>query len=103
YLQDERDLRGYDRNLHGIHATAHTADLPAALAQSPPLTNHGADSILQAIQARLATATDVFTQGEQHRLAVAGVSVIRRKNFDPSGRLPNPSRISRITITCCRP
>jgi hypothetical protein len=88
YLQDERDLRGYDRNLHWIHATAHTADLLAALADSPQLTNQEANAILQAIQARLATATEVFTQGEQDRLAVAVVSVIRRKDFDTSAFAP---------------
>jgi len=88
YLEDERDLRGYDRNLHWIHATAHTADLLAALADNPQLTKHEADAILQAIQARLATATEVFTQGEQDRLAVAVVSVIRRKDFDASTVTP---------------
>lgn len=88
YLQDERDLRGYDRTLHWIHATAHTADLLAALADSPQLTNQEANAILQAVQARLATAAEVFTQGEQDRLAVAVVSVIRRKDFDASGFTP---------------
>ena len=82
YLQSERDLRGYDLKLHWIHAAAHTADLLAALADSPQLTQEEASGILQAIRARLSTATEVFTQGEQDRLAVAVVSVIRRKDFD---------------------
>jgi len=84
YLQSERDLRGYDPKLHWIHATAHTADLLAALADSPQLTQEEADGILRAVQARLSTATEVFTQGEQDRLAVAVVSVIRRTDFNQS-------------------
>jgi hypothetical protein len=83
YLQDERDLRGYDRDLHWIHATAHTADLLAALADSSQLTKKESDRVLHSIQARLATATEVFTQGEQDRLAIAVVSIIRRKDSDP--------------------
>jgi hypothetical protein len=88
YLQNERDLRGYDRTLHWIHATAHTADLLAALADSSLLTSQEANGILQAIQTRLATATEVFTQGEQDRLAIAVVSVIRRKDFETSTFAP---------------
>jgi hypothetical protein len=84
YLNAERDLRGYDAKLHWIHATAHTADLLAALANSPLLSTNEADSILQAIDQRLATASEVYTQGEQDRLAAAVVSVIRRKDFDAS-------------------
>ncbi len=82
YLNAERDLRGYDAHLHWIHATAHTSDLLAALANSPLLTKEEADNILGAIDQRLATAKDVYTQGEQDRLAAAIVSVIRRKDFD---------------------
>ena len=82
YLQAERDLRGYDATLHWIHATAHTADLLGALAQSPMLSKDEASSILRAIAARLSTAPQVYTQGEQDRLAAAVVSVIRRPDFD---------------------
>jgi Protein of unknown function (DUF2785) len=84
YLQAERDLRGYDSSLHWIHATAHTADLLAALAQNPKLTNAEATTILQAVVARLSTAPQVYTQGEQDRLAAAVVSVVERKDFDVS-------------------
>ena len=82
YLQAERDLRGYDAKLHWIHATAHTADLLAGLADSPQLSREEAAGILSAISARLATAPDVFTQGEQDRLAAAVVTVIRRRDFE---------------------
>lgn len=84
YLQAERDLRGYDEELHWIHATAHTADLLAALADNPQLTKVEAANILQAIGTRLSTASHVYTQGEQDRLAAAVVSVLRRKDFDLS-------------------
>ena len=84
YLQAERDLRGYDPALHWIHATAHTADLLAALADSPLLTKEEGSQILHAIDTRLATAPQVYTQGEQDRLAAAVVSVIGRKDFDAS-------------------
>lgn len=82
YLQAERDLRGYDAVLHWIHASAHTADLLGALADSPMLTKEEASSILRAIAGRLSTAPQVYTQGEQDRLAAAIVCVIRRKDFD---------------------
>ena len=84
YLIAERDLRGYDVNLHWIHATAHTADLLAALAKSSLLTRQESANILAAVDSRLATATDVYTQGEQDRLAAAVVAVIRRNDFDAS-------------------
>ena len=82
YLQAERDLRGYDAKLHWIHATAHAADLLAALASSPQLTREESAGILSAVSTRLATAPDVFTQGEQDRLAAAMLAVVRRPEFE---------------------
>jgi len=84
YLNAERDLRGYDAELHWIHATAHTADLLGALADSSLLTKDEGASILAAIDSRLATAPEVYTQGEQDRLAAAVVSVVRRADYDAS-------------------
>jgi hypothetical protein len=84
YLQAERDLRGYDEDLHWIHATAHTADLLAALAASPILTKEEGATILRAVAARLSTAPQVYTQGEQDRLAAAVVAVVRRNDFEHS-------------------
>jgi hypothetical protein len=81
YLRAERDLRGYDAKLHWIHSTAHTADLLAALADSALLTKDEEKAILSAIAARLSTAPEVYTQGEQDRLAAAVVAVIRRPDF----------------------
>ena len=84
YLQGERDLRGYDEELHWIHATAHTADLLGALAGSPMLTKEEASAILRAVAARLSTAPQVYTQAEQDRLAAAVVAVVRRNDFERS-------------------
>ncbi len=84
YLTAERDLRGYDAKLHWIHATAHTADLLGALAKSPLLRNEEGAGILAAIARRLSTAPEVYTQGEQDRLAAAVVVIIGRSDFDGS-------------------
>jgi hypothetical protein len=88
YLQAERDLRGYDTKLHWIHSTAHTADLLAALANSPLLAKEEESAILSAIAGRLSTAQEVYTQGEQDRLAAAVVAVIRRSDFDAAAFEP---------------
>lgn len=82
YLQAERDLRGYDANLHWIHATAHTADLLAGLAGSSQMTRQELEDALNAVAVRLKTAPDVFTQGEQDRLAGAVIAILRRSEFD---------------------
>lgn len=80
YLKAERDLRGYDAKLHWIHATAHTADLLAALAASSYLTATEQVEILNAISSRLATASEIYTQGEQDRLAAAVVELLLRSD-----------------------
>jgi uncharacterized protein DUF2785 len=88
YLQAERDLRGYDPTLHWIHATAHTADLLGALADSALLTREEQAAILAAISNRLSTANVIYTQGEQDRLAAAVIEVIHRKDYDPATFAP---------------
>ena len=82
YLQSERDLRGYDAKLGWIHANAHTSDLLQALAASSLLTSKEEKQILSAIGTRLSTAPQVYTQGEQDRMAAAVLAVIRRSSFD---------------------
>ena len=82
YLQSERDLRGYDGTVGWIHASAHTADLLQALARSPMLTKGEENSILAALAVRLSTAPQVYTQGEQDRMAGAALAVIRRPAFE---------------------
>jgi len=81
YLQAERDLRGYDAKLGWIHATAHTSDLLQALAASPMLTSDEESAILKAVEIRLASAPDVYRQGEQDRIAQAVLAVVRRADF----------------------
>ncbi len=88
YLQAERDVRGYDAKLHWIHPTAHTADLLAALAASSLLSPQEETSILSAIAKRLFTTPEVYTQGEQDRLAAAVVAVIRRPDFEQASFQP---------------
>lgn len=82
YLQAERDLRGYDAKLHWIHSTAHTADLLAGLAGSAQLTQDEGTRILAAISVRLSSAPEIFTQGEQDRLAAAVLAVVRRPEIE---------------------
>jgi hypothetical protein len=84
YLTAEQDLRGYEAKLGWIHATAHTADLLAELAANPRLTRDEQSRILSAIAERLQTAPQAYIQGEQSRLALAVLSIMRRQDFDPT-------------------
>lgn len=82
YLRDERDLRGFDPTLGWIHATAHTADLLAALAANPLLKNEDQARLLDAIARRLSSAHEIFTYGEQDRLSALAATIVARKDFD---------------------
>jgi Protein of unknown function (DUF2785) len=82
YLRQERDLRGIDPAKGWIHATAHTADLLANLAASPLLKADDQLRLLQAITLRLSSAHQIFSYGEQDRLALIAVSLARRQDFD---------------------
>jgi Protein of unknown function (DUF2785) len=82
YLRDERDLRGFDPTLGWIHATAHTADLLAALAANPLLKNEDQVRLLDAITRRLSSAHEIFTYGEQDRLSALAATIVVRKDFD---------------------
>jgi len=82
YLQDEQDLRGFDPVKGWIHPTAHTADLLHFLAKNPLFTVADQHRLLQAISQRLASANQIYTYGEQDRLAVAAVAIISRPDFD---------------------
>lgn len=81
-LAAERDLRGYDEKLGWVHATAHTADLLAELARHAQLTAEDQGRILNDIAIRIASAPEVFTQGEQDRLAQAVAAIVMRQDFD---------------------
>ena len=82
YLNDERDLRGFDPVKGWIHATAHTADLLAALAASPLFRVEDQPQVLNAISERLSSAHEIFAYGEQDRLAATIAAIIERKDFD---------------------
>jgi hypothetical protein len=82
YLKDERDLRGFDPVLGWIHATAHTADLLAALAANALFRIEDHARVLEAIATRLVSAHEIFAYGEQDRLARAAATIARRKDFD---------------------
>ena len=82
YLRDERDLRGFDATKGWVHATAHTADLLAELANNPEFAKEDQSDVLRAVTQRLATADEVFTYGEQDRLANAVAVMTGRTDFD---------------------
>jgi hypothetical protein len=83
-LTDERDLRGYVLHKGWGHATAHCADLLKFLARSPRLSREQQALIVEAIAQRLQTAGQVFTWGEDARLAYALAAVAHRADADPS-------------------
>ena len=83
YLGAEKDLRGFVPGSGWVHATAHTADVLKFLARSPRLTPAGQARIVEAIAGRLRTAGVVYAWGEDERLALALLSLTRRKDFDP--------------------
>lgn len=82
YLASERDLRGFDAGKGWVHATAHTADLLAALSRNSRLTPADQKRVLAGIALRLSSAVEVFTQGEQDRLAQAVTALFLRPDFD---------------------
>jgi len=82
YMNAERDLRGFDATKGWIHATAHTADLLAALAKNPFFTKEEQGRVLEAIGHRLENADQVLTYGEQDRLASVAATIVTRKDFD---------------------
>jgi hypothetical protein len=82
YLKDERDLRGFDPTKGWIHATAHTADLLAFLAANPLLKLEDQSRILLGVSERLSSAHQIFSFGEQDRLANVISTIVARKDFD---------------------
>ena len=83
-LTDERDLRGYVLHKGWGHATAHCADLLKFLARSPRLSRKQQALIVEVIARRLQTARQVFTWGEDARLAYALAALAHRADADPS-------------------
>ena len=85
YLSDEKDVRGFDAKKGWIHATAHTADLLAALVRHPLFAEADQARLLEAVGKRLATAGTIFSFGEQDRLANAVGAMAGRADFDEAG------------------
>jgi len=83
YLGAEKDLRGFVPGSGWVHATAHTADVLKFLSRNPKLGAAGQARIVEAVAGRLRTAGVVYTWGEDERLALALLSLTRRKDFDP--------------------
>jgi hypothetical protein len=82
YLVDETDLRGFDPAVGWIHATAHTADLIAQLSSNALLRVEDQGRVLDAVGKRISSAPEVYTFGEQDRLAAAVATIVERKDFD---------------------
>lgn len=82
YLNEERDLRGYDREKGWMHATAHTADLLKFLARNSRLKSAQQRHILDAIAGKLRQSGQVFVFGENERLGAVILSLILRSDFD---------------------
>jgi hypothetical protein len=82
YLRDEQDLRGFDAKKGWMHATAHTADLLAALAENRFFTKRDEQRVLAAISQRLASANVIFSYGEQDRLADVAANIVGQRDFD---------------------
>jgi hypothetical protein len=82
YLKDERDLRGFDPVLGWIHATAHTADLLAAVAENSLLRIDDQLRMWEAVAIRLSSAHQIFAYGEQDRLARVVATIALRKDCD---------------------
>ena len=78
YLEREQDLRGWDAERGWIHATAHTADLLRRLARNPGLCEADQDAIVAGIESKLGSVTQVFTHGENRRLAQVLVALLGR-------------------------
>jgi len=85
YLKDEKDLRGFDEKKGWIHATAHTADLLAALVRHPSFTEQDQGNVLKAIGLRIETAHVIFAFGEQDRLANVLAAMAGRGDFYEAG------------------
>ncbi len=85
YLRDEVDVRGFDARKGWMHSAAHTADLLKFLARSRHLEPGQQALVLDAILEKVSRTEEVFTHGEDERLARAVLSVAARKDFDEAG------------------
>lgn len=85
YLRDEVDVRGFDAKKGWMHSAAHTADLLKFLARSRHLEPGQQALVLDAILDKVSRTEEVFTHGEDERLARAVLSIAARTDFDEAG------------------
>jgi hypothetical protein len=81
---EEKDLRGYVPKNGWAHATAHVADLLKFLARNPQLSLEDQKRIVIGVSQRCRTAPSVFVWGEDARMAAALLSLVDRKDFQPT-------------------
>lgn len=82
YFDNEADLRGFDQTRGWMHSVAHTSDTLKFLARNPKLAA-GADArLLRAVTTKIDSAPTVFAWGENHRMALALQSAVRRPDAD---------------------
>ncbi len=95
WLLRERDTRGYVPGKGWAHAVAHGADALAVLAGSPHLSAAELTVLLDVIADRLLAEPDrVYTNGEQDRLALATLAILRRDAVPMSVLEPWINRLS---------
>ena len=85
YLQNERDVRGFDPQKGWMHSAAHTADLLRFLARNKHLQVDEQATILSALSEKMSVVDQVFTHGEDERLARVIHSIVTRPDFDEPG------------------
>ena len=78
WLVRERDVRGYVPGKGWAHAVAHGADVLAALARSDAMGRLELTVLLDVIGDRLLTESDRLLHGEDDRLALATMEILRR-------------------------
>ena len=82
YLEGEKDERGFDPQKGWMHSVAHTADLLKFLARDLRLTPTDQQHILDALRAKLQSAPEPYTHGEDERLARVVIALARRADLD---------------------
>jgi hypothetical protein len=82
YFQREADLRGFDPVRGWMHTVAHTSDTLKFLARNPKLPAGSDVRLLGAVQAKIESASTVFSWGENDRMALAVQSAVRRSDAD---------------------
>lgn len=79
YFLKEVDLRGYDVEKGWFHGIAHSADVLKFLARDTKSDKAGLEKILSVIAQRMKMPQAVFTHGEDERIAMAFMDVLKRQ------------------------